>query len=83
MRYENSHGRKNAKRITVKKQLESQLKSGLKPISRKHSTMELTESDKARIQREIDTLGSKLMNQDSANAIRTKKKQATRGGRRK
>jgi len=83
MRYENSHGRKNAKRITVKKQLENQLKSGVKPVSRKHSTIELTDEDRNRIEREIKILDSKIMNQDSANAIRTKKMKSERGGRRK
>lgn len=60
MRFENSHGRKNVKRIKAKNSLEAQLKLGKKvdKSSKTGDLIDLTDNDKLRINNEIAILSN-------------------------
>lgn len=85
MKLKNSSGEVNQRRIRVLAALEQQLKDALKPDKNSPildggkfgithvAFVDLTEHDKERIKKEIEVLKKKIVHDDSARAVRTKK----------
>jgi hypothetical protein len=73
MKLSNSPGGVNKRRIRALERLKEQLKRGVKtPKHEFHPSEELTQQDKKRIEKEINTLSGRIVSDESARATRRK-----------
>lgn len=73
MKLKNSSGRVNERRIAAAARLETQLATGFKTEKKTLKSVELTEHDKERINKELIILNSKITSSEIAQSRRSKK----------